>query len=175
MSAEADLRARPDTMQASCHATCVALGEAGVLIRGAAGAGKSSLALALIERAAGRGRFAALVGDDRIRLASMNGRLVARPHPALAGRIEIRGHGIVAVEAVIACVVRLIVDLVEAAPRLPEVAIPEAHLLGLRLPHLVVDRALRDAGAAPMLVLAAAGVSSQPHTRLRVGDARAFP
>ena len=93
------------------HATCVVVGEAGVLLRGEAGAGKSSLALALIERATLRGGFAALVGDDRVRLARCHGRVVARPHPAIAGRIEIRGHGIVAVESVEACVLRLVVDL----------------------------------------------------------------
>lgn len=48
------------------HGTAAVVGEAGVLIRGASGAGKSSLALALVDAAAARGLFARLVGDDRI-------------------------------------------------------------------------------------------------------------
>lgn len=134
-----------------------------MLIRGASGAGKSSLALALLDRAAAGGRFAALVADDRVRLAAVNGRLLARPHPAIAGRVEVRGHGIVAAPPLPACVVRLVVDLVEALPRLPPPT-PDATVLGLALPCLAIDRALRDAGLAPGLVLAAAGVSSQPHS-----------
>ena len=47
------------------HATVVLVGEAGVLIRGASGSGKSALALALMSEAGRRGLFARLVGDDR--------------------------------------------------------------------------------------------------------------
>ena len=75
------------------HAACVVLGEAGVLIRGESGAGKSSLALGLIEAAPAHGLFGALVADDRVRITCAHGRLVARPHPAIAGRIELRGLG----------------------------------------------------------------------------------
>ncbi|MFD0936192.1 HPr kinase/phosphorylase, partial [Methylobacterium trifolii] len=99
------------------HATCIVVGEAGVLIRGEAGAGKTSLALALIDCVTGTGRFAALVGDDRIRLERHDGRLVARPHPAVAGLAEIRGFGIAATDWLPAAVLRLVVDLVAAAPR----------------------------------------------------------
>ena len=151
------------------HATCVVVGEAGVLIRGESGAGKSSLALALIERAGLQGAFAALVGDDRVRVEVRHGRVVARPHPAIAGLVEIRGHGIVAVDHVPACVLRLVVDLVGAAPRLPEPPEPEAAILGVAVPRLRIDRTARDAGLAPGLVVAtlrhaATGVSSQSHT-----------
>lgn len=165
----------------TAHATCVVLGEAGVLIRGASGAGKSSLALALLERARLAGRFAALVADDRVRLERHHDRLVARPHPRLAGLIEVRSLGIrqaadLGCEALGACVARLAVDLVEANPRLPEATAGPARILGLDLPRLVVDRPLRDSGLAPPLVFAAlfaglfAGavtrpsVASQPHS-----------
>ncbi|AWN35656.1 HPr kinase/phosphorylase [Methylobacterium radiodurans] len=159
------------------HAACVVLGEAGVLIRGEAGAGKSSLALALLDRAGLSGRFAALVADDRVRLERHHDRLVGRAHPRLAGLIEVRGLGILAVadlghEALPACVPRLVVDLVPAGPRLPEAGPEPARILGLDLPRLVVDRDLRDSGLAPVLVLAALfagaagrpGVASQPHS-----------
>jgi len=74
------------------HATCVAL-RAGkrwraVLLRGPSGAGKSDLALRLIE-AGGR-----LVADDQTHVAKIGRALIASPPPALAGRIEARGVGI---------------------------------------------------------------------------------
>ena len=73
------------------HATCLVIGEAGVLLRGPSGAGKSTLARRLISTALRDGRYASLVGDDRVRLEAVAGRLVARPHPAIAGRLEVRG------------------------------------------------------------------------------------
>jgi serine kinase of HPr protein (carbohydrate metabolism regulator) len=94
------------------HATALVIGEQGVLITGAAGAGKSSLALALIDYGHAQGIFASLVGDDRVFLHDAGGRLLARPHPAIAGQIERRGQGIVTTEfeptACIHCVVMLI-------------------------------------------------------------------
>lgn len=121
------------------HASCVLLDEAGVLIRGPSGSGKSALCLALLDRFFLEGRHARLVGDDRIRLEAHHGRLVARPHPALAGLIEIRGLGPrrLARHAP-AAVLRLVVDLVAEAERLPET--PETALvLGVALPRLVLD------------------------------------
>ncbi|MFL4972164.1 MAG: HPr kinase/phosphorylase, partial [Microvirga sp.] len=78
------------------HATCVVIGEAGILIRGASGSGTSSLAGALLAGAALAGRFGRLVGDDRVEIAVLNGRLVARPVKPIEGRLEVRGIGIVA-------------------------------------------------------------------------------
>ncbi|MDP4022121.1 aldolase [Methylobacterium sp. NEAU 140] len=136
------------------HAACVALGGAGVLIRGPSGAGKSSLALLLAEAAG-----AALVADDRVGLAVRAGRLVARPHPAAIGLVEVRGQGILTAEALGVAtlpeaILSLAVDLVEAAPRLPDPP-EDAAILGLHLPRLVLDRGARAAGLAPMLVRAA--------------------
>jgi serine kinase of HPr protein (carbohydrate metabolism regulator) len=105
------------------HASAVVVGEAGLLIRGASGSGKSRLALALIAGARGADAFARLVGDDRIRLASSNGRLIARGHPLILGQIEQRSVGILRVPFIKGAVVRLVVDLVaDKAPRLPEPA-----------------------------------------------------
>ncbi|MGJ3262303.1 MAG: HPr kinase/phosphorylase [Salinarimonas sp.] len=139
------------------HATCVLLGEAGVLIRGASGAGKSRLALDLLEAARARGLFARLVGDDRIRLDARHGRLVARPHPAIAGLIERRGIGLLARPHAPAAVVRLVIDLVpEPPPRLPEAAAGEATILRVRLPRLV---STAGDGVAPIALDAAGGLS----------------
>jgi serine kinase of HPr protein (carbohydrate metabolism regulator) len=106
------------------HASAVVIGEAGVLIRGASGSGKSRLALALIAAARGGGAFARLIGDDRIRLESCNERLIGRGHPRILGQIEQRGAGILQAPFIAAAVVRLVVDIVpaEKAPRYPEPA-----------------------------------------------------
>ncbi len=118
------------------HASCVVLGEAGVLIRGASGAGKSTLArqLVLDARPEGHGR---LVGDDRVRVNVCHGRLVARAVPAIAGRLEIRGIGILPVPFEPAAVVRLVVDLVsELAARMPNEDEAQTEIGGIILPRL---------------------------------------
>ena len=66
------------------------VGARAVLIRGPSGAGKSRLAFELLDAARdGRLRFARLVGDDRVHLESVNGRLLVRPARSLAGLIEV--------------------------------------------------------------------------------------
>ena len=121
----------------SVHATCIVLREAGILIRGLSGAGKSTLARALILAGEAEGRFARLVSDDRVRIERRGGRLIASPHPAIAGLLEIRGIGLVAVAHEQACVLRLVVDLVDTPPpRLLESALDEVELRGVTLPRL---------------------------------------
>jgi hypothetical protein len=93
------------------HATALAVAETGILIRGPSGAGKSRLALQLIAEAGRRGLFARLVGDDRIAVAARGGRLIARPHPTIAGQIESRGEGILATPHEAAAVLRLVIDV----------------------------------------------------------------
>lgn len=92
-----------------------------MLIEGAPGSGKSSLALALIDRGA------ALIGDDGVTLSRRDGRLWAAPPPNTSGLVEIRNVGIVTlptVEAPVALVLRLDAD----APR----HIEEAERIELR-------------------------------------------
>lgn len=123
------------------HATCLVLGEDGVLITGPSGSGKSSLCLALLDEADRDGRHARLVGDDRIRLDHRHGRLIGRPHPALDGLIEIRGSGLHRLARTAqAAVIRLVVELVEERPRLPDDASASVVLPGLRLPVLRLER-----------------------------------
>jgi HPr kinase/phosphorylase len=111
---------------ANIHASCVVLGrageafgapaDAGVLLLGDSGAGKSDLALRLIAQGA------VLVADDRCELFLRDEALWARPPSTLAGLIELRGVGIVtlshAAEARIALTVQLVAA--ETVPRLPE-------------------------------------------------------
>lgn len=132
------------------HATCVVIGEAGVLIRGPAGSGKSTLARELLQEARRLGWFARLVGDDRIHLRALNGRLVARPHPAIAGRLEVRGMGIRGGLHVAGAVVRLVVDCgYPRLDRMPEEAQNWADMKGLN-----VRRVVAGAGQADRVLLA---------------------
>ena len=102
--------------QTVLHATAVAIGDRGLLITGVSGSGKSSLALELISRGA------TLVSDDRVVCQARSGQdiLWLSPPATIAGRIEARGLGLIALpfrEASAAAVVTL--DKVETA-RLPE-------------------------------------------------------
>jgi hypothetical protein len=134
------------------HATAVAIGEAGLLLRGAAGSGKSTLALALIGLTAQIGRFGRLVADDRVALAAKGDRLVARPVPPLEGIVERRGLGLTPEPATPAVVVKLIVDLIgEEPPRMPEPEELVDNLCGIDLPRLRVTGRAGD----ERLVLAA--------------------
>lgn len=107
------------------HASAVVLGESGVLIRGASGAGKSSLALALIDAWDAPGAFARLVGDDRVQCQTRHGHVVISPHRLIAGLAEWRSLGLLPHRHEVKAVLRLIVDLeIELAkenwPRLPD-------------------------------------------------------
>lgn len=126
------------TVAPTVHASAVLAGARAVLIRGPAGSGKSSLALALI-RAADTGllRFARLVGDDRVHLEPCHDRLLVRPAAALAGLIEVRGAGIRRLDHEPVAVVGLVVDLAaDDAARQPEST--ETDLCGVRLRRLAI-------------------------------------
>jgi serine kinase of HPr protein (carbohydrate metabolism regulator) len=124
------------------HASVVAIDEAGILIRGEAGTGKSTLALALIGLARQQGRFARLVADDRTEIAAHHGRLTARPVAPLEGLVERRGLGLTPEPHLSAVVVRIVVDLGEEPARMPEPEDMVETLAGIDLPRLrLVGRA----------------------------------
>jgi HPr kinase/phosphorylase len=127
----------PPPAEPTIHAGAVLLGAAGVLLRGASGAGKSALGLALVDRFRSRGLFAALVADDRVHVAARHGRLVARAPERIAGLVERWGRGILSVPHEPACVVRLVVDCLdeEALERMPEARSLTAEIAGIRLPR----------------------------------------
>lgn len=110
------------------QASCVSIGGRGVLIEGPPGSGKSSLALALIDRGA------TLVGDDGVLLEVRGGRLWALPPPEIAGLIEIRNVGLATLPAEPAPVA-LVLRLDPAAERLPESA-ERLLLAGIEVPLL---------------------------------------
>jgi HPr kinase/phosphorylase len=129
------------------HGNALLIGAHGALLRGPSDAGKSRLTLDLIDYAQSRGLFARLIGDDRVALAVHHGRIVARPHPAIAGRIESRGRGVLNRPFEPAGVIHMVVDLIgaDSAPpeRLPPPEALAVNLCGISLPRLRVD-----AGAA---------------------------
>lgn len=97
-------------------ATCVAIGTRAMLIEGPPGSGKSSLALALIDRGA------VLVGDDGVTLTARGGRIYASPPPNIAGLLEVRNLGLLEFPALADVPVALVVRLDAAAPRFIEAA-----------------------------------------------------
>lgn len=118
----------------ACHATCVLAGNAGVLIRGRSGSGKSMLAASLIDKGG------SLVADDRVRLVPRAGRLIALAPAPIAGLLEIRGIGPVARPHEQVVIVRLVVDLVDPgdAPRLPDREDTIAEIAGIEISRLIV-------------------------------------
>ena len=119
------------------HASAVAIGEDGVLIRGPSGSGKSSLVLGLIDRDPGSTR---LVADDRVHLGLDGTRVVAAAPQAIAGKLEVRGQGIVEIAHVARATIRLVVDLLpaEKCPRMPEPQEMELNIMGVTLPRLML-------------------------------------
>ncbi len=96
------------------HASAVAIQGRAVLIGGRSGQGKSDLALRLIDRGA------ALVSDDYTIVRRVGGRLIAGAPPTIAGRIEVRGIGLVDMAAEADAPVALFVDLDAQIERLPD-------------------------------------------------------
>ena len=119
------------------HASCVAIGEFGLLIRGASGRGKSDLVLRLLDEARG----ASLVADDQVIIVEEDGVLIASAPVTLAGKLEIRGQGIVAWPHLAQVKLSHIIDLVEQAEisRMPEVSELQTSLMNHVFPRLKLD------------------------------------
>lgn len=126
------------------HATAVLIGAKAALIRGPSGAGKSMLAWDLIEAAAkGLLPFARLVADDRAHIEVHAGQLLARPAPALAGLLEIRGLGIRRLPYEPVAAVGLVIDLAAGdADRHPGKDAKTTNISGVTLPRLGVAAGL---------------------------------
>ncbi len=136
------------------HGTFVRVGELGVLILGTPGSGKSSLALALID-GGGRGigkkdLTTTLIADDQVRLwyDDATAQVFGRPPESIAGLMEIRGLGIVQVEHLPHCPVRLVVQLKqeEKIVRLPDFPDTCIDILGQAIP--VIEVSGRNTNAA---------------------------
>jgi serine kinase of HPr protein (carbohydrate metabolism regulator) len=107
---------------ANVHATGVILGDKGLMITGRSGAGKTTLALALLAEAERKGRFGRLVADDQLFVSTCGGRLLMETPAAIRGLVEVPGLGPSAAATEDRAVVDLVVNLLEpqAVPRFQE-------------------------------------------------------
>lgn len=127
------------------HASCVSIDGAGILLIGPPGAGKSDLVLRLLDQpgagTSGHVRSAQLVADDQVAIRRDGDDLVGSAPAPLAGKLEVRGLGIVAVPAVPEARLALAVQLVAASQieRMPEHGENHHDLLGRRLPLILID------------------------------------
>ncbi len=129
------------------HASCVAIDGLGVLIRGPSGAGKSDLALRLIDEGA------ELVADDYCEVEAVDGILFAKAPALIAGRMEVRGHGIVPMAHRGHAPIGAVIDLapwreIERLPRESETAVA-----GVTLPWIQLDPTTVSATARVRLLL----------------------
>ncbi|WP_379547685.1 HPr kinase/phosphorylase [Qipengyuania sp. DSG2-2] len=110
------------------QATGVAVGGSAVLLTGEPRIGKSSVALALIDRGA------VLIGDDGVKLTVTGDRIEATPPPHTAGLLEVRGVGLIDLPTTSAPVA-LLVHFGEEGERLPQ-TLPSTDLAGCKIPTL---------------------------------------
>lgn len=128
------------------HATAILVGDRGLLITGASGAGKTTLALALVDRLRARGSFSRLVGDDQLLAAGHGGRLVCRAPSTIAGLVEVPAIGPRPAPFEPAAVIDLVVRLAPAAEIARFQDDAEERIAGCRVPR--IDLAERDVVAA---------------------------
>jgi len=102
------------------------------LIEGESGAGKSDLALRLIDRGA------TLISDDYTLLQRAGSELIASPPDTIAGKIEVRGLGLLETPYVEKIPVALLIRLTDAPERLP-LADDVRRIAGLDIREVAVD------------------------------------
>lgn len=149
------------------HATAVAIDGKAVLLRGPPGAGKSDLALRLIDAGA------ALIADDQAELRRSGNHIFVRAPAAIAGLIEIRGVGILHLGVVEEAPLAMCVDLLPSTEieRLPERRF-EA-VLGIPIPLVAVWAF--EASAAAKLRVALRAIWSTRWPVYSSDDSRRFP
>ena len=129
------------------HASTVAIDGRAVLLTGPSGSDKSDLALRLLDRGF------TLVSDDQTIVRKDGDRLLASSPPIIAGKLEVRGIGIVEIERVDNVPLALIVELTSnQIQRLPDDS-RERPILGVKLPLVTIDALTASAPSKVALAL----------------------
>jgi serine kinase of HPr protein (carbohydrate metabolism regulator) len=134
------------------HASTVAIGGRAVLIEGVSGSGKSDLALRLIDRGA------TLVSDDYTLIKRLADGLAAAAAPNIAGRIEVRGVGIVEMPHCEDIPIALMVSLSAPPERMPEPGRIRS-IMGFELPNMMLSGLEASAPIKVELALARLGAA----------------
>ena len=144
----------PSLSSETLHASCVAKDGRAILISGRSGSGKSDLALRLIDRGA------VLVSDDYTIVRRVGGKLVATAPPNIAGKMEVRGLGILDFPTQPDMPVCLLVDLNREVERMPAGPEPIA-IAGMKVPVVGVNSLEASAPAKVELALARFGLTAK--------------
>lgn len=142
----------------SVHGTAITLAGRGVLLRGAPGSGKSSLALRLIDSPGlGLGDQllrARLIADDQVYLRREADKIFLSAPQNLQGLLEVRGLGIQTLSFCTTAQLHLVVDLRPCAEiiRLPDAEDQTVGVCGCAIKRVFVDA---HSAAAPAILRAA--------------------
>ncbi|MEO6224875.1 MAG: HPr kinase/phosphatase C-terminal domain-containing protein [Sphingomicrobium sp.] len=128
------------------HASTVASDGRAVVITGPSGSGKSDLTLRLLDRGF------VLVSDDQTIVKRDGDRLIATAPANIAGKLEIRGIGIIDMERTADVPVALLVELTNDIQRLPDDS-RERPILGVSLPLISIDAMTASAPSKVALAL----------------------
>lgn len=154
------------------HATSIAVNGRAAVIIGPSGSGKSDLALRCLTAGPAMARNAEvrLVADDQSILVRRGHQLIVSAPDELAGRLEIRGVGIVTVDVAHEAAVALVVDISAGGrqPRYPD-PWPTVSRLGLSIPLL---RLAPFEPSAAAKLLAALTLAELPSLTDTLNDAR---
>ena len=144
--------AAPRISAETAHGNTVAKDGRAVLITGPSGSGKSDLTLRLLDRGF------TLISDDRTVLKRDGDRIIASAPPTIAGKLEIRGIGIVEMDHADNLPVALIVELTSDIQRMPEDS-QERSILAVKLPFVTIDAMAASAPAKVAVALDRLGLN----------------